>query len=556
MQLTFHKQPWFLFLAFLTSLGIVALGNPLYIGSLAPLSAVCGFALFWYSLTGFKNKKSYFFAALIWFSLIAALELSWMTSTEWVGPLMFIVYIAVALCLGLEFALLSLLFYQKQTLSFSKVLVIAGLWTILEWSRLFFLSGFTFQVVGTALTFSRLSIQLAAVLGVYGLSFWVILVNGCGYLAFVKRKARYFSLWLVLALFPYGFGFVNERYQKSHFPPAKQLSALLIQTALSPAQKEPVIDRYQEFIRPEVQWVRILSLAKKVKGQVDLIVLPEVALPFSAFESFYLLDNVMQIWEQHLDMREKDFFLPLLKKPLAQEIKTEEKTFWKVSNAFWVQALANYLKTDVIIGLDDQDLQKKNYNAAFYFQPFKNLIRRYEKQVLVPIVEYFPFEWCAKLAAEYGISGVFTPGKEARVFPGKVPMGVSICYEETYGNLMRQSRVKGAELLVNISNDAWFPLSSLPQKHFELGRIRAVENGVPLIRSCNTGVTVAVDAFGNVLKKFSDSQGNSEELFGALFLQVPLNHYSTLYTLWGDIFIISISFLSLGFYFLRRRKKI
>lgn len=555
MKLTFYKQPWFLVLAFLVSLGIVALGKPLYIGSLAPFSALCGFTLFWYSLSTLKNKKVYFSLALIWFALISALELSWMSSTEWVGPMMLIVYIGVALCLGLEFALLSLLFYQKQTITFGKVLAIAGLWTILEWSRLFFLSGFTFNVVGSALTYSRLSIQLTAVLGIYGLSFWVIFVNACGYLAFVKRKAKYFSLWLLLALFPYGFGYLHETYQKSQFSAEKQLSALLIQTALTPAQKEPVVDRYKEFIRPEEQWIRILSLVKKAKGQVDLVVLPEVALPFSAFESFYHLDIVMQIWEKSLGIREKDFFLPLLKKPLAQNIKTEEGSFWKVSNAFWAQAIANYLNSDVIIGLDDQDSKKKNYNAAFYFQPFKNIIRRYEKQVLVPIVEYFPFEWCAKIAAEYGISGVFTPGKKARVFPGKAPMGVSICYEETYGNLMRKSRLKGAELFVNISNDGWFPMSSLPQKHFELGRVRAVENGVPLIRSCNTGVTVAVDSFGDVLQKFGDSKGNSEELFGGLFLQVPLNHYSTLYTLWGDLFIVSISFLSVGFYFWGRRKK-
>ena len=215
MQITFHKQPWFLVLAFLASLGIVSLGKPLYIGALAPVSALCGFALFWYSLSALKNKKSYFFVALIWFAIISALELSWMTSTEWVGPLMLIVYLALALCLGLEFALLSLLFYRKETLSFSKILAIAGLWAILEWSRLFFLSGFPFNVIGTALTYSRLSVQLAAVVGIYGLSFWVIFVNGCGYLALVKRKVRYFSLWLVSLFFLMGLVLCMKNIRKA-----------------------------------------------------------------------------------------------------------------------------------------------------------------------------------------------------------------------------------------------------------------------------------------------------------------------------------------------------
>lgn len=551
------KKAFLFFSWFLVSLVLVALGKPLFIGYLAPAAAALGFAFFWESISYVQNKKNYFLSALVWFFFISALELSWMSSTTWVGPLIFIVYLGLALALGFEFAWLSLFLYQKKTLLLKEIFALAGLWTILEWSRLFFLSGFTFNLVGSALTYSHFSMQIAAVLGVYGLSFWVVLVNLFGYRAFFLRtKPSAFLAWAFLAIFPYFFGYIHETYQQKFFQNNKTLSVLLVQTALTPAEKEPTQGYLQDFIRPEFQWGRILSLVKKHKAKEspDLIVLPEVAVPFSAFESFYFLDDVVAVWEKLAGLKNKEFFLPLLKTPLAKKVTFQDKTYWKVSNAFWAQALSNYLEAGLVIGLGDKGANDLNYNAAFHFQPFAKKIERYAKRVLVPIVEYFPFQWCAKLAAEYGISGAFTPGEKARVFQGRLPMGVSICYEETYGHLMRQSRRKGAELFINISNDGWFPNSLLPQAHFELGRVRAVENGMPLIRSCNTGVTAAVDSFGRTIGVFALGP-KAEKRFGSLFLKVPLNHYSTLYTFWGDSFIVGLSFFVLALHLVLVGKK-
>lgn len=553
---------------FAVSWAVTAFGKPLYSQQLSLLAAGFGFALLWYVLSFVKNKKSYFLLASFWFSAVSAVDLFWMCSTKWTGPLILLVYAGLILALGLEFGLLSLFFYQKKTLGLMKVLAAAGFWAVMEWSRLFFLSGFTFSAVGAALASGK-SVQLASITGIYGLSFWVVLVNGCGFLAVVKPKNSCLLLWLVLFSFPYAFGWLHENWQKSRFSREQSLSVMLVQTALSPVQKEPMLNAHQEFIRPEKQWERIVSLIRKKQLQqadrpIDLIVLPEVALPFSAFESFYPLDMVIKILEKQLQIQDKAFFLPLLKEPLARKIEKQElskegqsikKTYWKVSNAFWAQALSNYFKAHMVVGLDDYNDQGQSYNSAFYFSPDKRMIQRYEKQILVPIVEYFPFQWCAKLAAAYDISGVFTPGKEARVFPFKVPLGVSICYEETYGHLMRKNRLKGARMLVNISNDVWFPASALPKKHFELGRIRAVENGVPLVRACNTGVTAAVDAFGNVLNKLEDSRGEVENLFDALFVTLPVHHYPALYSLWGDSLIIGAGFLFLAYYALASRRK-
>ncbi len=558
-----------------TSWFLVAFGKPLYLPKLSVFSVSFGFMLLWYGLSFFKNKKLYFLSSFLWFASISAVEISWMASTKWVGPLILIVYALIFVVLGLEFALVCGFFYDRKTLNVSRILAAAGLWTLLEWSRQFVLSGFTFSVVGASLTYGK-AVQLSSLIGIYGLSFWVILIGGCGFLALLKQKTGYFMLWLVLFLFPYGFGYLHELYYQNQFTKqteivnSKQISVLLMQTALSPVQKEPLTDFYLDFIRPEDQWERIFSLLKKKMAshkneKIDLLVLPEVALPFSAFDAFYPLDTVLKIWQKYFHLEDKDFFLPLLKKPLAKKSvevfynEDGEKIIrrnWKVTNAFWTQALANYLDSDILIGLDDHNDRKQNFNAAFYFRSNSRLIQRYEKQILVPIVEYFPFKWCARLAAKYGISGVFTPGKRARVFQSKVPFGVSICYEETYGNLMRKNRQKGAEFLVNISNDVWFPSSTLPKAHFELGRLRAVENGIPLVRCCNTGITAAVDAFGNTIGQLTDEKGFSENLFDALWVLLPLQHYPTFYAFWGDSLIIVISLLSLGFCLFVHRERI
>src|SRR5262249_32659659 len=154
------------------------------------------------------------------------------------------------------------------------------------------------------------------------------------------------------------------------------------------------------------------------------------------------------------------------------------------------------------------------YTAAHHFSPWQDKVGRYEKRVLVPLAEYMPFKWCESLAKAYGIVSFYTPGKEAKVFEGFLPFAASICYEETFPDLIREGRLKGAEAFVNITNDNWYPNSKLPRQHFDHGKLRAIENGVPLFRACNSGVTTAVDSLGRIC-------GRLEAAKGALFVEVP-----------------------------------
>ena len=104
---------------------------------------------------------------------------------------------------------------------------------------------------------------------------------------------------------------------------------------------------------------------------------------------------------------------------------------------------------------------------------------------------------------------------------------------------MRENKLKGAEFLINLTSDVWYPNSRLTQQHLDHARLRTTEGGLPLLRACNTGITCAIDSLGRTLASF----GEEEWKQGALKVEVPLYHYKTPYTLYGDSLILGFSAL-------------
>ena len=238
--------------------------------------------------------------------------------------------------------------------------------------------------------------------------------------------------------------------------------------------------------------------------RIDLIVLPKGAVPYEAFHCVYPFFEVQRIWTKHFGSGAQQEFPAngrLMEKPISVLKQYEGHTYWEVCNAFWVQALANHYQCEVIVGMDDRDLESgKHFNAAFHFSPNGSQrvadgktnsgscrrICSFQKLALV-------FELCLRAVRHRRFVRART-GSQG--FAGRIPMGVSICYEETYSEMIRHLRKKDAQMFVNISNDVWFPRSRLARQHFDHGMVRAVENGLPLIRACNTGITGGVDCFG------------------------------------------------------------
>jgi apolipoprotein N-acyltransferase len=508
---------------FLISLLIVAFAQPDWSVLACILTSCIGYALFWQGVSLCKTATGRFGSAVIWFGTLSVWHLNWLLADRYVGAYIYLFIFLLGAGLGIQFGLITL--FVRRPLHWIQVLGISGGWVLCEWSRLFILSGYTLDPVGLGLGSTLVGMQMASFMGVYGLSFWVIFTN---LLAF-RWMSTFFSFraavkWIAVALIPYAFGLTHLAFHTYQMKQDQQtpLKVLLVQTSTLPEEKYQIDGSAP--LSPIDQWCKILALlAPHLSQPTDLIVLPEGVVPYGTYHPIYPTEKIEQAFQEILG---REIHFPVIQK--------------KVGNCGWAQALTNVTGADLILGLEDVDTIPNQgtfhaYNAAFVVHPFTEELARYEKRVLVPLGEYIPFNWCKKFLSKYGITDAYAAGREAKVFPVAHSLaGFSICYEETHGNLMRQSRQKGAELLVNLTNDVWYPRSRLPIIHFNHGRLRAVESGVAMLRACNTGVTCSLDARGQLVGQLPYDSPEQASQPAVLRSELPLYHYPTFYVLWGD----------------------
>ncbi len=183
---------------------------------------------------------------------------------------------------------------------------------------------------------------------------------------------------------------------------------------------------------------------------------------------------------------------------------------------------------------------EEKFNTAFAVYPDGEVPLPYFKQVLIPFGEYMPlasyFPWLNKLNDK---AGVFSAGTETKVFAypmrraddSAYTLKVSplICYEDTVPALAREAARKGAQLLVNISSDAWFGRSLAPAQHHLIAAFRAIENRRYLVRSTTTGLSAVVDPLGRTIARIPPFTE------GTATVTVSLLDYPAAYTTWvGD----------------------
>ncbi len=545
---------------------IVAFGQPALLWWLGPLAATIGFALFWGTVIDVEDPKIRFFRGAIWFFCVQLVQLYWFISHPY--AYIYPVYLIICMVMGLQFGLVTS-FVTKENLSSVKgVLGVTALWVIMEWVRLFVLSGFSWNPVGLYLSTTHYGIQTASLFGVYGMSFWVILTNIYALkIAINSYSKKGVLVFAVCAILPYVYGWSHYLYHDTADKNGDSLNVVLAQTAF-PVEEALGIKSTSEFVAYVIdEWEQILSITKKNIGHdVDLVVLPEFVVPLGTYTFIYPYETVKTRFEKHYGPESLEH-LPPLKLPFAKEIQTAKGNTYFVNNAYWAQAIANTFHAPILLGLEDVDevgeADLEHFSAAVMIRPNKELdpswpyeSERYEKRILVPMGEYIPFEFCRELAKSYGVQGSFTCGKEAKILNSHtLPIGVSICYEETFGDVMRESRQNGAEILVNLTSDVWYPDSSLTTQHLEHARLRTVESGVPLIRSCNTGITCAIDSLGRTIDALDEYDEQGKWNADSLLTTVSRYHYHTLYTEVGDGPVIGFCAIAITFFFYRGRRK-
>ena len=185
----------------------------------------------------------------------------------------------------------------------------------------------------------------------------------------------------------------------------------------------------------------------------------------------------------------------------------------------------------------------KAFNSAFFSDGSGRILGRYRKQVLLAFGEYLPFAKILLLLPAMPLADGFTPGNGPLAFhlPGEVRIGPLICYEDLMPDLARKFiSESNANLLVNLTNDAWYGRSVGPWEHARLAQSRAIETRRSLLRVTNTGVTSLINAKGEMVESlptFTSSVLNS---------QVDILNGETYYVRFGDWFAWTITVISAG----------
>ncbi|WP_342076411.1 apolipoprotein N-acyltransferase [Yoonia sp. SS1-5] len=229
-----------------------------------------------------------------------------------------------------------------------------------------------------------------------------------------------------------------------------------------------------------------------------------------------------------------------------------------------VASLLNYVEPDtsllveatrgapLVFGIQRQDDAARFYNSFVVMGPTGEIDAVYDKSHLVPFGEYIPGR---RLVARLGLTGLadrvggFTPGQnsEAILIPGIGNAIALICYEGIFAEEIARDGAR-PRLIVLITNDAWFGKAAGPYQHLAQARLRAIEQGLPMVRVANTGVTAMIDGQGRVRASIPLGQE------GAIDAPLPPALPATVYVAYGDMTVfIVLLLLTLGVYLKARR---
>ena len=398
----------------------------------------------------------------------------------------------------------------------------AASWVALEMILARIFGGFPWNLLGDSQYRIVPLLQFASATGVYGVSFLVVWTSVsllCG-VSSILGKPTQRSPWMVEIILPFTMVVVAMFYgfhQLSRpFTEDRELKVALVQ----PGIPQTMIWNPTNDLRRFHDLIHLSEEA--LTNKPDLIIWPEAALPG----------------------------LPRFDPEFADPISS----------------LARDHKTWMIIGADDAEAtptETNYFNASFLIDPDGKLANNYRKRGLVIFGEYIPLvRWLPFIKWFTPITGSYTAGTGPVPFDldvwderphgpqqeiantlsvvslrRKVHTSVLICFEDVFPHLARKSVEPDTDFLVNITNDGWFGEGAAQWQQAAAATFRTIENGVPLIRCANTGITCWMDANGRWRQIFTDKTGS---VYGVGFMigtvPLPAKHPPTFYNQHGDVF--------------------
>jgi len=447
----------------------------------------------------------YFLVGLYWIGaafLVDADTFAWMLPFAVVAlPL------GLAIFTGLSCAVAHLLW----TSGFIRITVFATAWAAFEWVRGIIFTGFPWNTVGYSFAANEFIGQSTSVFGIYALSLITVMITSAP-AALADSDFQVIRSWqkriigpvLMLVLFFALIGFGAWRLANSQAAFVPGVSLRIVQPNIKQSEKwEPknasrIFSRYLE--------LSDIATSPQNMGIADAthIIWPESALPFLLDERQDVLSAIAAI-------------LP------------DKAT----------------LITGGIRRTRSDDQNSTYYNSVFTLNGSGKITGRYDKFHLVPFGEKLPFE---KLLNTLGLRQLVTlPGSFASG-PGPVTMAVAgapamsplICYEAIFPSQVTAKNSRPG-WIVNVTNDGWFGETAGPYQHLQQVRVRAIEEGLPVVRAANTGISAIIDPYGRILQQLALNRS------GVIDGSLPLALEPTYFSKWGNnIFFLMILALFLN----------
>ena len=398
--------------------------------------------------------------------------------------------------------------FQSRVKGPGRVVVLALAWTAAEWLRGHIFSGLPWNLIGTVWTISDTMIQLAALTGVWGLSLLTVMCASSPALLADKSESGEVKIdWLHLAPVLIAAAALEVvwaggaiRLAGAETPTVPDVSLRLVQPNIIqnhkwlPDLREAHLRKHLSLTSSQVKDPFVAS----APAATTYVIWPETAAPF-------LLDFNTTV-RSRIAAVTPPGGLVITGMPRATPPDVYPQQVW-----------------NSIAAVDSQGVVSETY----------------DKFHLVPFGEYVPLRSVLPLnkITSGGIDFSAGPGPRTMRLPGLPPFSPLICYEVIFpGNVIDAK--DPPQWILNVTNDGWFGLSSGPYQHFASAQLRAVEEGLPLVRAANTGISAVIDSYGRVVASLGLG---SEGIIDSPLPQALSG--STVYGRFGDFILLAMLFL-------------
>jgi apolipoprotein N-acyltransferase len=448
-----------------------------YLGFLAWFCLVPLFAIF-HKLNSYKQIIFYSFVWGIGYHLTT---MFWLSSN--IGTDRFSAIVSMIVCilyLSTNTILFGVMWYRLKTrYSFYSIPLLIVVWTVVEFIKSYGILPFPWVSIANTQTEYFHLIQIVEYFGIYGITFWLLSINGILF-SLYQYNVTYKKILYGIVVFAAPF-FIGYLTIKKYDLIADDYKISLIQPNINLYDSRDFSKRY----------ILLDNLIKKSKISIDngakLIIWPEAALPFHSLQN---------------------------------------------KNTF------NYINKNLLDGTEvsilsgDITFEKDNtYNSVVLFNK-DGVVDIYKKQLPVPLAEQVPLsDTFPKLKKiNIGVAN-YSSGNEDVVFSiDNQNFSSLICYESTFPEINRRHVKKGADFITFLVNDAWYTKWPEPRQHAKQSIYRAVENRRTVLRCANTGISLIIDPLGRIIKELPL---NKE---GELSTYINKVNRTTFYTKFGNVF--------------------